>query len=65
MAYRVFKRAWWRREASGRLVPNSGGRRTTLCYVDTEAEARAYCRRWNEDAPDCWRSIKAEYTGGG
>lgn len=63
MSYRVFRRAWWRKDAQGRIVPNPGARKTTLAHVRTEEEARQYCREYNEENPPDWRSIKAEYEG--
>lgn len=63
MSYRIFKRAWWRKDSAGKIVPNPGARKTTLMYVNTEEEARKYCREYNAENPCDWRSIKAEYEG--
>lgn len=38
--YKVFKRAWWRKDASGRLVPYPGARKTTLRTGLSYDEAR-------------------------
>lgn len=64
MTFRVFKRAWWRKDANGELVPHPTARKTTLAYFNTEDEARDFCHDYNENhAPQDWRSIKAEYSG--
>lgn len=63
MAYRIFKRSWWKpnpRYPNG-LEPNSTCRKTTLAYRDTEAEAQQYCREWNACNKPGRFSIKAEY----
>lgn len=61
--YKVFKRAWWRKDITGKLVPNSGGRKTTLRTGLTEAEARNFCREYNTTNNPGPLSIKAEYEG--
>ena len=60
--FKVFKRAWWRRDANGKIVPNPGGRKTTLRTGLTESEARAFCQMYNAENPIDWRSVKAEFT---
>jgi hypothetical protein len=60
--FKVFKRAWWRKDANGRIVPNPGARKTTLRTGLTESEARAFCARFNAENPVDWRSVKAEFT---
>jgi hypothetical protein len=62
MSYKVFSRTWWR--------PNSGwpnglepfaGRKTTLGYVGTEAEARELCAQYaKRNKPERF-SRKAEF----
>jgi hypothetical protein len=65
MAYRVFKRAWWKRNPSwpNGLEPNPGARKTTITIVETEDEARMSCRIWDQfHAPkNNPLSIRAEY----
>ena len=60
--FKVFKRAWWRRDANGKIVPNPGGRKTTLRTGLTESEARAFCARYNAENEPGPLSIKAEFT---
>lgn len=63
MAYETFIRNWWRKDAQGRIVPNTGdrGRRTGDVY-ESQDEARAACREYNE-GPHAggWQSRKMEY----
>lgn len=61
--YKVFKRAWWRKDSTGKLVPNSGGRKTILRTGLTESEAREFCKHFNSTNNPGPLSIKAEYTG--
>ena len=62
MSYRVFSRTWWRRNPShpGGREPGAG-RKTTLARVQTEDEARAICRRYNDNHDPGFLSRKAEY----
>lgn len=60
MSYRVFKRAWWKIKY-GQKVPHPTAKKTTLTHVDTEDEARKYCREWNDQHDPGPTSIKAEY----
>ncbi len=60
-SFRVFTRRWWRDALSGGLEPNSGGRKTTLTYCDTEAEARRVCGEYNVSHSPGRYSVKAEY----
>jgi hypothetical protein len=59
--YRTFTRTWWRIE-NGKRVPGTG-RRSYAGHdrFETEDEARAYCRRWNETHAPGLLSRKAEY----
>lgn len=59
--YTVFVRNWWRKDARGNLVPNSGGRRTILARNVSEDEARAMCKDWNATHKPGQLSRKAEY----
>ena len=59
--YTCFKRAWWRKD-NGKIVPNSGGRRTKLAAFNHEHEARDFCQQWNAENDLDWRSIKCEFT---
>lgn len=59
--YKVFVRNWWKRDASGRLVPDTTARKHTLATRLSETEAREMCaeyRRTHEPGP---LSRKAEY----
>ncbi len=60
--YKVFKRAWWRKDASGRLVPYPGARKTTLRTGLSYDEAREFCRKWNAENNPGPLSVKAEFT---
>lgn len=61
--YHVFTRTWWKRNPS---YPNGrepgAGRKTTLARnVQTEEEARAICKRYNDTHAPGPLSRKAEY----
>lgn len=65
--FRCFTRAWWREatKEDGRwlnnLVPNSGGRKTTIARCYTEDEARRICKEYNDTHKPGRYSRKAEY----
>jgi hypothetical protein len=67
VSYRVFVRNWYRWQGSQfvggfrSLVPNSGGRKTTLARGCTEAEARSICERYAATHRPGPLSRKAEY----
>ena len=63
MAYRVFVRNWWRRNPSWPqgLEPDPGARKTTLCKVATEEQARARCEAYAKTHKPGPLSRKAEY----
>ncbi len=62
MKYRVFTRTWWR---SNPAWPNGlepcVGRKHTIGFCNTEMEARAYCKAWNDTHKPGRLSRKAEY----
>lgn len=60
--FKVFKRAWWRKDSNGKLIPNPGARKTTLRTGLSEAEAREFCRIYNAENSPGTLSVKAEYT---
>ena len=63
MAYRVFTRTWWIRNPAwpnGR-EPGAGRKTTIAKRVETEAEARAICQRYNATHKPGELSRKAEY----
>ena len=60
--YRVFTRNWWRIEKNGQKVPAYGARKYTLHYTDSEIEACAYCKEYNDTHDPGPLSRKAEYT---
>lgn len=60
--YKVFVRNWWKRDAAGRLVPDSSARKTTLATRLSEAEARDMCAQYRATHPPGPLSRKAEYT---
>jgi hypothetical protein len=65
MTYKVFTRKWWKDNPSwpNGLEPDSTAKKTTLYTgVETEAEARALCREWNNEHKPGRYSRKAEYT---
>lgn len=53
MSYRCFTRVWWKDNPSwpNGLEPYPGAPKSYHkdAEFDTQAEARAYCREWNED----------------
>lgn len=61
--YRVFTRTWWRRNPSypGGREPGAGRKYTLRWNVETEDEARAICRQYNETHEPGFLSRKAEY----
>lgn len=60
--YRVFSRTWWQENPNwpNGLEP-SPGRKTTLCYVNTEEEAREQCAEYAKRHKPGRLSRKAEY----
>ena len=58
--YEVFTRAWWRKE-NEQLIPDPGAECTQLDIVDTQDEARALCREYNDENEPGPLSVKAEY----
>jgi hypothetical protein len=63
MAYRVFTRTWWKNNPSwpNGLEPCLGRKTTIAKRVQTEADARAICQRWNAENKPGRLSRKAEY----
>jgi hypothetical protein len=62
MVYKVFSRTWWRPNPAwpNGLEPRAG-RKTTLGYVGTEAEARELCAEYSRNYKPGRLSRKAEY----
>ena len=64
MAFKCFTRTWWRRNPawSGGREPDASGRKTTIAKrVQTEEEARAICKQYNDSHEPGFLSRKAEY----
>ena len=63
MCYRVFTRTWWKRNPDwpGGREPGAGRKHTIAKHVETEAEAQAIARRYNENHDPGFLSRKAEY----
>jgi hypothetical protein len=62
MNYRIFVRDWWRIDPSTKQrVPNTGDRGETIGEAETEEEARAICREWNDNTEPGYLSRKAEF----
>jgi len=63
MAFRVFTRTWWRRNSAwpGGREPGAGRKHTLARRVETEEEARAICKRYNDTHDPGFLSRKAEY----
>jgi hypothetical protein len=63
--YHVFTRSWWKivkgQYGQTSRVPYMG-RKTTLAHVNTEQQARAICKQYNESHNPGPTSRKAEYT---
>lgn len=62
MTYHVYHRTWWRKNPKwpNGLEPHLG-RKNTIAYVDTESEARAICKDYNDNNEPGRLSRKAEY----
>lgn len=60
MEFEVFARNWWRIE-NGKRVPDPSADKTHICYVETEAQARWACKKYNEENDEGELSHKAEY----
>ena len=63
MSYRVFHRAWWKKNKGwpGGREPGAGHKTTLAERVETETEARAICKRYNDTHKPGLLSRKAEY----
>lgn len=61
-SFKVFKRAWWKKDNNGNLIPNSKARKKILRRGLTESEAREFCKYYNSSNDPGPLSIKAEYT---
>jgi len=60
--FEVFHRNWWKRDPLHKGVKIPGpGRKTHICYANSEAEARAVCKRWNSSHEPGVLSRKAEF----
>ena len=61
--YKVFTRTWWKNnpEYPNGLEPCAGRKTTIAKRIQTEAEARAICQRYNSTHPAGRLSRKAEY----
>ena len=62
MKFRVFTRTWWKvnKDWPNGLEPHAG-RKTTLCYVESEESARDVCRIYAINHKPGRLSRKAEY----
>lgn len=62
--FNTFTRTWWQfnKDYPGGLEP-CPGERTYLESFDSEREARAFCREWNENHEPGPLSLKCEYEG--
>jgi hypothetical protein len=63
MSYKVFTRTWWRNNPNypNGLEPCAGRKTTLVKRVETEEEARAICKRYNDSHNPGRLSRKAEY----
>ena len=61
LSYYVFHRNWWRSDGRGGRVPGAGPK-TTIGFADTEQEAKAMCKEYNDTHEPGFLSRKAEYT---
>jgi hypothetical protein len=63
MLYRCFTRTWWVHNPSWPcgLEPGAGRKHTIAKDVESEEEARAICRRYNDTHDPGVLSRKAEY----
>ena len=62
MKFRVFTRTWWKanKDWPNGLEPHAG-RKTTLCYVESEESARDVCRIYAINHKPGRLSRKVEY----
>jgi hypothetical protein len=65
--YTVFTRNWWKENPSypDGLEPDGSAKKTKLKTADSEEEARAICREYNENNQETRLGRRAEYMGGG
>lgn len=50
--FRIFTRRVWSKDPrTGKYVPDGRTRKKTVCYVDTEQEARDRCKQANANRP--------------
>ncbi|MCK5021526.1 MAG: hypothetical protein KAS32_31235 [Candidatus Peribacteraceae bacterium] len=61
MSYQVFIRNWWRLNDKGERIPDPGAEKSFLDFAETEREARAKCKEYNEENDPGELSRKAEY----
>lgn len=61
--FRVFTRTWWKLNPDwpNGLEPDSTARKLTIGKAETEDEARAICRKWNDTHKPGRFSRKAKY----
>lgn len=61
--YRVFTRTWWKRNPNwpGGREPGTGRKYSIARFVETEEQARAIARRYNDSHDPGFLSRKAEY----
>ena len=61
--YRAFKRTWWEenRNWPRGLEPSMGKKKYFEEVFETQEEARAFCREWNEQNGPGRYSLKAEF----
>ena len=64
--YRCFTRDWWIDNFSGEwpnnLEPFAAGEQITRAKFETEQEAQAFCKNWNETHEAGRYSNKCEFT---
>jgi len=62
--YKVFTRTWWKNNPQwpNGLEPCAGRKTTIAKGIQTEQEARAICKRYNDNHNPGRLSRKAEYT---
>ena len=60
--YKIFTRNWWRENPDWpKGLEPCPGKKTYIQYVETEAEARAFCGEQNAHRPQSWFRLSRKF----
>ena len=59
--FEVFIRDWWKIDSNGNKIPYPDAPKTHVSYEDTQDDARAKCKEYNDNHHEGDLSRKAEY----